>query len=232
MKKAIAFFDVDGTLVVGYTNSAFFKFLLEKGEFPHSAWDESQRVYNEYLAGKRSYNQLSPLFIAALARGLRGKNVSWLEMRAKQFVPTIRKMLKPFVPRLLKLLGKKYVLVSVSASNSEVIKLLEKFGLGATIATEYEKRGEFFTGRVAKPIISPKQKLAAVRVFAARRGVSPRDCIAFGDAPSDELMLDAVGKGFVLMPTKEMKKLAAGKNWIVVEEERKAVAAVSKALRL
>ncbi len=229
--EKISFFDVDGTLVDGYTNSSFFSFLLEKGEYPRSAWNESQRFYKEYLSGRLSYNQLSPLFLAALAKGLRGKRVSWLQRRAKQFLPAIKKMVWPFVPRLLGFLRKKHLLVSVSASNSEVIELLEEIGLNATIATVYEKKKGVFTGRIARPVISPMQKLAAIKQFAAKRGVSLRDCIVFGDAPSDELMLDAVGKAFVLMPTAEMKKLAAGKNWVVIEDASEVTEVVSSELK-
>ncbi|MBI5176878.1 haloacid dehalogenase-like hydrolase [Candidatus Micrarchaeota archaeon] len=232
MKGRIAFFDVDGPLVNGYCNTEFFRVLAEKGVFPKKEWAAAQKITADFRAGRISYVQSSPLYIGALAAGLEGKKETEILKEARRFLPHFKKILRPYASELLSLLKPHFTLVSVSASNREVAGLMEAFGMDYTIASAYEVRDGIYTGGVSFPVISPREKLDAVNEFASERGIELGKCIAFGDSPSDEMMLDAVGKAFALMPNAELHELIAkkGKKWVEIVREGDAVAIIRKEL--
>lgn len=230
--KPIAFFDVDGPLYVGFSVRDFFKQLTSSGGYPKAAWDDAEAVFQEFKAGRIPYNAATAAYFPELAEGLRGKTVTEFNNAVEAFLPTFEAGMLPYAKELLSMLAARYCAVTVSATNVEIVRLLERFGTSATIGTVFESIDGVYTGRIEKAVLSPQKKLEEITAFAQRRGVALSDCVAFGDSPGDELMLDAVGKGFALMPDRELAQIAKRKNWAVIDDASRTVGVVNAALEL
>jgi phosphoserine phosphatase len=63
-------------------------------------------------------------------------------------------------------------------------------------------------------------KAEAIRDMAERHGLDLAECYAYTDSATDLPMLEAVGRPVAVNPDKELKAIAAERDWPVLEFER------------
>lgn len=230
--KPIAFLDVDGPLYRGFSIHDFFKLLVQRGEYPEASFALAEDALNNYRSGKTPYVAASEPYFNAIAGGLAGASVEMVGRLAEGFRPVLETKLQPYAKELITTLGRGYHVATLSATNSELVRLLERYGVQSTIATVFGNDDGKYNGLIAKRIITPREKLEALREFARANCVQPADCIAFGDSPADALMLDAVGTGFAIMPEKELSAIVPTKKWTAITDEQLVVGNVRGKLGL
>lgn len=106
--------------------------------------------------------------------------------------------------------------VVVSASSAEVVEpVAEMVGADRAIATSMEVDDDGrFTGRITHSLLHGA-KVGALEVDALIHGIDLGRSWAYSDSITDQPMLEAVGHPVAVNPDRELRKLAAEKNWLV-----------------
>ncbi|MDH6624482.1 HAD superfamily hydrolase (TIGR01490 family) [Streptomyces sp. LBL] len=88
--------------------------------------------------------------------------------------------------------GAEVVLVSGSFAPC-LDPIAERVGAVHLLCTSPTVENGVYTGEVPEPVIGEGKRSAVLRMLAEHPGISPLDCFAVGDHPSDFPMLDCVG---------------------------------------
>jgi putative phosphoserine phosphatase/1-acylglycerol-3-phosphate O-acyltransferase len=105
------------------------------------------------------------------------------------------------------------VVVLSSATPYQVNPVARELGIDHVLCNAFEVKDGRFTGVVKQPICFADGKRIAARKFAARRGVSVRDCYFYTDGSEDIPMLEAVGMPRPLNPDFGLEQKAQLKGW-------------------
>lgn len=209
----IAFLDVDETLIAINSMAGFLvAYLTGRGrtsaqvrthleelqalDVPGAPRDAVSRAYYASFAGERADDLLElgeKWFVDASARpGLFHAAVAG-EVRALQAD------------------GALVALVS-GAPAATLGPLARAIGADAWFGTVQRTRDGVLTGDVDLALVG-EAKAEAVRSFAQQHGVSPDDCIAYGDHASDLPMLLAAGTGVVVGADPTLAAVARERGW-------------------
>lgn len=209
-----AFFDLDGTLINGYSANVF---------------------YQEFIRRMR----LSPLdlgrsVVAAADMSLRGSDVTRLveiavgafegrpedelvELGERLFVQRIAGMVYPDARELVRAhqrMGHTVALAS-SATRFQVAAVAADLDIEHLLTTAVEVAGGVFTGALDGKVLWGPEKARAVRRFARECGVDLRRSYAYGNGDEDIHFLDAVGLPHALNPQGGLARTAAERGWPV-----------------
>jgi phosphoserine phosphatase len=85
------------------------------------------------------------------------------------------------------------------------------------ICNRLEFKNHVATGRVLLPLLAEKEKARCIREYADREGIDLDQSCAFSDSSADVPMLSSVGHPVATNPTRRLRRIAAQKNWPVLE---------------
>ena len=213
-----AFFDLDGTIIEGYTVEAVYRERLRHhdvgpGELGRSALaaldmrfrgaplDELVGVAFEALAG-RSEDDLSELG----ERVFRQDVASRIYPQARQLVHAHRKA------------GHQAVLAT-SATSFQADPLAADMGFDAVLCTRPKVRAGTLTGDVDGDILWGPGKARALAAYAKQKGVHLADSFAYSNGPEDVPMLKAVGHPRPLNPEPALADVAHMRGWPITRLE-------------
>jgi HAD superfamily hydrolase (TIGR01490 family) len=107
-------------------------------------------------------------------------------------------------------------IVLVSSSGAEVVEPIgAMLGADRVIATRLEIVDGRYTGEIDYYAYG-EEKANAVRAYAAEKGFDLDDCYGYSDSVTDLPMLEAVGHPHVVNPDKELRRIAAQRDWPVL----------------
>ncbi len=213
---AVAFFDLDGTLVVGQTQRLLVSFLRAEGTVRFGFLVGVALWFAAYRLG------LVKATDAARARGaelLEGMPVGEVTALMDRFVG------EKLVPRLHgaavaalrehQRVGDEVVIVS--AALAPVVEGLGRH-LGVTVCegTRLEQRAGVYTGRLEGLSLYGAEKSRVALAYAADRGVELGSCSAYADHETDVDLLQAVGRPVAVNPRPALAKIALERGWPVI----------------
>jgi putative phosphoserine phosphatase/1-acylglycerol-3-phosphate O-acyltransferase len=211
-----AFFDLDGTLVAGYTAATFYGDRLRHGEV--SPGDFLRTVVNvidgEVLGG-------DPTRVAYLAfTALRGQSEeTFAELGERLFrqkiAHTIRGEARAIV-RAHQRMGHT-IAVASAATRYQIGPVARDLGIDHLICTTLEVEDGIFTGETIGPMLWGKNKATGVRTFAKAHGVSLSDSYAYGNGYEDVAFLSTVGYPTALSPHSGLRAAAERLGWPVLD---------------
>lgn len=205
--RVAAFFDLDGTLVRGYTGIAFLWDHVLKGEVSaRYLWElahETLRHRTDPTAG-----------LGAIEKGvelLAGRELSALEARAdeifrRRVAQTIRPEARTLV-RAHKDAGHRTVMAS-AATRFQAEPVARDLGIDQVLATAIQVREGRATGKIDGPPRWGGQKARAIVEFAQKHGVDPNLSFAYGNGVEDREFLHAVGRPVAVRPDTGLTTLA------------------------
>jgi HAD superfamily hydrolase (TIGR01490 family) len=111
----------------------------------------------------------------------------------------------------------------VSATLQEIVETLaEELRFDGALGTRCEIGPDgAYTGRALRSLHA-EAKAEAVRELAADRGYDLALCTAYSDSHTDVPFLEAVGRPVAVNPDRELRRVAAGRGWPVVEFSQRA----------
>jgi putative phosphoserine phosphatase/1-acylglycerol-3-phosphate O-acyltransferase len=201
-----AFFDLDGTLVKGFTALAFLREELKVlGARPlFDLIKDVRALRREADADLRS--------IARAAELLAGRSVEDLERLAdrvfrKRIAPTLR----PGARELIRAHRDKghTVALATAATSFQARPVAADLGIPHVVSTEVEIVDGRLTGRLAGPPRWGVEKARGVEAFAAAHGVDLGESWAYGNGDEDRDFLAAVGRPVALCPEEGLAAYAA-----------------------
>ncbi len=211
-----AFFDFDGTLIDGYSATAFFQERLRKGDI---GVKELVATLTESVNVERRGHDVDELMRIGVG-AQSGKSLDELERwSTKVFSKKIAAKLYPEARVLIdahKRMGHTVVIAS-SATQPQVKATADDLGVRHLVVTEMEVEDGKLTGRLDGPIRWGQGKADGVRQFARSHKVRLRDSYAYSNGAEDVPMLEAVGHPCALNPDRELVEIARQHKWPITE---------------
>lgn len=204
------FFDVDHTLVSINTGRAFSLFLLKGGflklkDLIFLPWHSIL-----YKLGLLNYRKI----LESALTSWKSQTVSTLEEQGKKcYEQEIRPYLYESGLEWIKTLqAKNFRVILISASPKELLQFMQKDLRVELIATELEKDGNYFTGKVAGDPCYGQGKVEEIyRLYGGREKVP--NFSAYSDSISDLPLFKLSTLPVVIHPDFRLKKVALKNKW-------------------
>ena len=218
-KKAVAFFDVDGTLlkstIVHYyiwMRSAHTPFLIKRlwliGFLP-------KIVY--YLILDRISR---PRFNAVFYRNYRGMRAAEVKaLSTEMFKVYLRpKIFSAAMSQIQEHKEQGVAVVFVTGSLDFIVQpIADYLAIDAVLAPQLGEQDGRFTGELTTAPLISEEKAKAVQTYAEQHEISLEESYAYGDSQSDLPMLECVGNPVVVNPGKALREKAVTSGWEIHE---------------
>jgi putative phosphoserine phosphatase/1-acylglycerol-3-phosphate O-acyltransferase len=221
--STLALFDLDGTLVDGYTAAALYQRRLRQGDvrFDELARGVALGLDSALLGGDPA--RLVPFAVAALA----GRSLDELEVTVREALDeTLAHRVRPELRMLVdahREHGHTTAIVS-SATSLQVRPFAELLGIDEVRCSELAVEDGRLTGLLAGPMMWGAEKAGAALGLARKHGGSLADAFAYANGDEDVPLLAAVGRPRAVAPQTLMERVARREGWPVLtfEQQRRA----------
>ncbi|HOB48615.1 MAG TPA: HAD-IB family hydrolase [Mycobacterium sp.] len=216
-RRVGAFFDLDGTLVAGFT-----AVILTRERFRSRDMGVGELIsmiaagLNHQLGGMEFET-----LINKASSALRGRSYSdLLQIGERLFVEQIEKRIYPEMRELVQAhLDRGHtVVLSSSALTIQAEPVARFLGIPNTLTNRFEVDGDgALTGRVITPILWGPGKADAVQEFAAQNDIDLADSYFYADGDEDVALMYLVGNPRPTNPGDKMREVARKRGWPILE---------------
>ena len=220
-----AFFDLDGTLVRGFTATVHAGHRIRNGQ---SGFGELSGILEASLRYKIGRMQFARLLERA-AGYLAGESSAELEALGDDLFRT--HVLTRVFPVMAEVVAAHQqrghtVALSSSALTMHARPVAEHLGITHLLCNHFELTDDGrLTGHIVRPIIWGRNKARAVGEFAGRHDIELADSFCYADGTEDLPVLDAVGHPTAVNPRPGLAAAAARNGWPILRvssaEERR-----------
>jgi HAD superfamily hydrolase (TIGR01490 family) len=228
---AVAFVDVDGTLLAQTTTFLFARILYRRGLIRRSFFLRALYHGLQHRLGRLDYGRLIEIGLGYIAR----IPVVELERIAyENFVEYVRpRLYEGVVEHMYSLRRAGTPIVLVSSSPGLVIEPLSIYlGCTDTLTTPVLVERGRLVGIGAGPACYGEGKRYWVEEWVRSHAVPMEEAVAYADNWSDRSLLELVGKAVVVHPRGRLLRLARGRGWQIVRPRRPRAARSSSQMVL
>lgn len=212
----LALFDLDNTLLAGDSDYLWGQFLVERGLVDGEYYErENQRFYNQYLEGSLNINE----FLAFQLQPLAAHPTRQLEAWREQFLAQkIEPLLLPKARQLLEQhRSRGDTLAIVTATNRFITEpIARRYGVSHLLATEPERVGGEFTGRVSGTPCFQHGKVERLQAWLAESGQTLNGSWFYSDSHNDLPLLERVDHPVAVDPDETLKAQARQRGWTIM----------------
>ena len=217
-KEKVTLFDIDNTLVGGFSIFHFADFLQEKEIFPSNTRQIMQNDYDSFAKGGSDYRKFAIDVVDHFYLGLEGLPEDHIVAAGDDFTPKYRAHLFPYGQELVEMMSSVSLTVAISGAPKEAFGPLGRL-LGIDITRSSLLEGEIvngvYTGKTRVNTGIDSEKRRAVEKISQQFDLDRS--FAFGDSIHDLPLLEVVGNPFVVIRDKELEDYAAIKGWAIVD---------------
>jgi len=212
--KVGAFFDLDQTLLAGFSAVAFFRERLMSGRMAPRELVESSLGALSFALGRTGFSGLMSASTAAY-RGLAESVLEELGQEvfekhlATQIYPESRALVKAHQDK-----GHTLAVVS-SATRYQADPLARDMQIPHVMCTRLEVEDGIFTGRVVLPTCYGEGKASAVQELKRQHDLDLDESYFYTDSHEDLPLLEIVGRPRPLNPNQRLAQLAKERTWPV-----------------
>ena len=211
-----AFFDLDGTLVAGFTGVLMTRDRFRRREISVGEFLGVVQAALNHRLGRADFEQL----IYRGASMMRGRSLSDIdELGERLFVQHVVSRIYPEMRELVRAHASRghTVVLSSSALTVQVEPVARFLGIGNILSNRFEVDDEgCLTGGVEKPIIWGPGKANAVQKFAAENEVNLSKSYFYADGDEDVALMYLVGNPRPTNPEGKLAAVAAKRGWPVL----------------
>ncbi|MGE2715025.1 HAD-IB family hydrolase/lysophospholipid acyltransferase family protein [Mycolicibacterium litorale] len=211
-----AFFDLDGTLVAGFTGVIMTRDRLRRRQMSVGEFIGMVQAGLNHQLGRSEFEDL----IGKGARMLRGSSLSDVdELAERLFVQHIRDRIYPEMRALVRahMARGHTVVLSSSALTVQVEPVARFLGIGNMLSNKFETDDDgCITGEVIRPILWGPGKAHAVQAFATRNGIDLTNSYFYADGDEDVALMYLVGNPRPTNPAGKLAAVAAKRGWPVL----------------
>lgn len=210
-----AFFDLDGTLVKGYTASALYADRIRRREI--GAGEVIRTLFagiDATLLGGDSA-RIGEVGVA----GLKGRSEDELvELGERLFVQRIAATVRPEARDIVRahLRSGHTVAISSSATRYQIEPLARDLGVENVLCTRLGVDDGILTGEIEGTMLWGEPKAKAVRRFARERGIELGLSHGYANGHEDIPFLGSVGRPFAVNPHPLLREAAERSGWAVL----------------
>lgn len=225
MSRKFAVFDIDGTLIRWQLYHAVADELARHGHFGAAEYQtvKDARMTWKRREGEDSFKQYERALVRLMDQAMIGLSTTEMEAACQTVIQEYRDQVYIYTRDLIReLKNKGYLLFTISASQSLIVKLLaEYYGFDDYGGSEYEVKHGVFTGK--KEVLKHERKPEYLRGLVAKHNATFTDSVAVGDSESDIPMLEAVKNPIAFNPTQLLYGHARANNWKIVIERKNVI---------
>jgi putative phosphoserine phosphatase / 1-acylglycerol-3-phosphate O-acyltransferase len=211
-----AFFDLDGTLVAGFTGVLMTQDRLRRGQMSVGEFIGMVQAGLNHQLGRSEFEDL----IGKGARMLHGNSLSDLdELGERLFLQHVQKRIYPEMRDMVRAHQARghTVVLSSSALTVQVEPVAKFLGIDNILSNKFETDDDgLITGEVTRPIIWGPGKARAVQAFAAKNGVELAKSYFYADGDEDVALMYLVGNPRPTNPGGKMEAVAVKRGWPVL----------------
>lgn len=214
--KIGAFFDLDGTLVAGFTAVILTQERLRRRDMGVGELLSMVQAGLNHTLGRIEFEDLIGKASAALA----GRLLTDLdEIGERLFAQRIESRIYPEMRELVRahVARGHTVVLSSSALTIQVNPVARFLGITNTLTNKFEINEDgLLTGKVVKPILWGPGKAAAVQRFAAEHDIDLKDSYFYADGDEDVALMYLVGNPRPTNPEGKMAAVAKRRGWPIL----------------
>jgi putative phosphoserine phosphatase / 1-acylglycerol-3-phosphate O-acyltransferase len=211
-----AFFDLDGTLVAGFTGVIMTQDRLRRRQMSVGEFIGMVQAGLNHQLGRSEFEDL----IGRGARMLRGSSLGDLdELAERLFEQKIMNRIYPEMRDLVRahMARGHTVVLSSSALTVQVEPVARFLGITNVLSNKFETDEDgCITGEVLRPILWGPGKARAVQAFAAENGVDLSRSYFYADGDEDVALMYLVGNPRPTNPAGKLAAVAAKRGWPVL----------------
>ena len=214
--KIGAFFDLDGTLVAGFTGVILTQERFRRRDMGVGELFGMIQAGLNHQLGRIEFEEL----ITKASSALRGRSMSDMdEIGERLFVQKIRSRIYPEMRELVRAhLNRGHtVVLSSSALTIQVEPVARFLGITNTLTNRFETDEDgVLTGDVVEPILWGPGKAGAVQGFAAENDIDLKDSYFYADGDEDVALMYLVGNPRPTNPEGKMAAVARRRGWPIL----------------
>jgi putative phosphoserine phosphatase/1-acylglycerol-3-phosphate O-acyltransferase len=211
-----AFFDVDGTLVAGFTGVILTRERFRKGDMGVGELISMVAAGLNHQFGRMEFEGL----INKATEVLRGRPLSDLQQIGERlFAEKIEKRIYPEMRDLVHAHMERghTVVLSSSALTIQVEPVARFLGIPNTLTNRFDVDDDgVLTGKVITPILWGPGKANAVQQFAAEHDIDLKDSYFYADGDEDLALMHLVGNPRPTNPGEKMAEVARKRGWPIL----------------
>jgi len=212
-----AFFDLDGTLVAGFTGVMMTQDRLRRGQMSVGEFIGMVQAGLNHQLGRSEFEDL----IGKGARMLHGNSISDLdELGERLFVQHVQARIYPEMRALVRahMARGHTVVLSSSALTVQVEPVARFLGIDNVLSNQFETDDDgLITGEVRTPIIWGSGKARAVQAFSAKNGVDLTKSYFYADGDEDVALMYLVGNPRPTNPAGKLRAVAVKRGWPILK---------------
>ncbi|MGD9794442.1 MAG: HAD-IB family hydrolase, partial [Acidimicrobiia bacterium] len=215
-KKIAALFDLDGTVVYGYTAQVMAQDRLRRREV---GLDEFFALGKAGVAagfGRAGFADVLAVSTAALADR---PEAELIETGERLFAKKIAERIYPEMRALVAAHQRRGHTVAIvsSATQYQVEPIARELGITNIVCNRLEVIDGVLTGKVVQPVIWGESKADQAQVFAAARGIDLSRSYFYADGDEDAALMHLVGNPRPTNPRPGLEKVANRRGWPVLK---------------
>jgi HAD superfamily hydrolase (TIGR01490 family) len=210
-----AFFDLDGTLIAGYSAVTFAQEQLRRFDVSLVEVADLVRAWLDVGLQRAEEETL----VATAVRALGGRDEAAVsELSQRLFEKRLAGSIHPEARDLVQTHQRQghTVAIASSATRYQVEPLARDLGIEHVLCTELEVVAGRLTGRVKGPILWGRGKAEAVARFAAEHRLDLARSYGYGNRDEDVRFLELVGRPRPVNPGRSLARVAAERGWPVL----------------
>ena len=218
MKRNLAIFDLDNTILNGDSDYSWINFLIEKRLVDKDEYERKNKYfYDQYYQGKLNYDEWAEFALTTI----KGKKPEEIEDILSKFLSEI---IEPMINiYALKLLHdhthNNDIMLLASATNSVIVEpIAKRLGFKNIVSTEVEIIDEIYTGKVFGIPALSEGKLIKVKEWMLQNSIESFDNTSFySDSINDLPLLAAVSKPVAVNPDDMLREECRKRSWEIID---------------
>jgi len=218
MKRNLAIFDLDNTILNGDSDYSWINFLIEKGFVDKDEYERKNKYfYDQYYQGKLNYGEWAEFALTTI----KGKKPEEIEdILAKFLNEVIEPMINIYALRLLHDHSHNNdIMLLASATNSVIVEpIAKRLGFKNIVSTEVEIVDELYTGKVLGIPALSEGKLIKVKEWMLQNSIESFDNTSFySDSINDLPLLAAVTRPVAVNPDDMLREECRKRSWEIID---------------
>jgi len=218
MKRNLAIFDLDNTILNGDSDYSWINFLIEKRLVDKDEYERKNKYfYDQYYQGKLNYDEWAEFALTTI----KGKKPEEIEDILSKF---LNEVIEPMINiYALKLLHdhthNNDIMLLASATNSVIVEpIAKRLGFKNIVSTEVEIIDEIYTGKVLGIPALSEGKLIKVKEWMLQNRIESFDNTSFySDSINDLPLLAAVSKPVAVNPDDMLREECRKRSWEIID---------------
>lgn len=218
MKRNLAIFDLDNTILNGDSDYSWINFLIEKRLVDKDEYERKNKYfYDQYYQGKLNYDEWAEFALTTI----KGKKPEEIEDILSKFLSEI---IEPMINiYALKLLHdhthNNDIMLLASATNSVIVEpIAKRLGFKNIVSTEVEIIDEIYTGKLLGIPALSEGKLIKVKEWMLQNSIESFDNTSFySDSINDLPLLAAVSKPVAVNPDDMLREECRKRSWEIID---------------